>query len=360
MKKKIKIATAIFSVSFSFLFLLIIIISVATASIAASFAMSKKSQKIPSDLPPILTYEIIRESVISYEKYKVPAGITLAQVVLESSGSYPKPDGHFSYLAWEHKNLFGMKGSGSQGSANLQTSEQEKSGKIFQTKAKFAKYKNFAESIDEHGKLLSRPMYLSRVRNIESSASWADGLQGLYATNLDYSAKLKSIMEKYNLYRFDGITLAQLPKVLKEQGELSGDEQNLNDIQSRILSSAKKGRFSDPWHSGYKNYCERFCRHIYEDAGLKYHRSCCAANNRDTLAIKKDKIPVGALIYASNKYKSGVRCSTCGRDAGHVAIYIGGGKVLGSQPKAISSLSDWIKYYGYGGYSFGGNRVKEY
>lgn len=357
MKKKIKITIAVLSTIFSFLFLMVIIITVAVTSIAASFAMSKKSQKVPEDLPPILTYEIIRESIISYEKYKVPTAITLAQVILESSGSYPKPNGHFSYLAWEHKNLFGVKGVGSQGSASLLTSEQEKSGEVFQTKAKFAKYKNFADSIDSHGKLLSRPMYTSRVRNKDSADSWADGLQGLYATNLDYAVKLKSIMKKYNLYRFDGVTLATLPGVLKSAENLQGDEKDLNEIQSRILNSAKK--FSDPYHNGYKNYCERFCRHVYEDAGLKYHRSCCAAHNRDILAMKSNKIPVGALIYASNKYSSGVRCTNCGRDAGHVAIYIGGGKVMGSQPTAITSLKDWIKFYGYGGYSFGGNKVKE-
>lgn len=135
----------------------------------------------------------------------------------------------------------------------------------------------------------------------------------------------------------------------------TGAEKSKNAIQERIVNTALS--FNDPYNNGYKNLCEGWVGTVYRNAGLKYNGACCAAHSRELNAIRKGKIPVGAVIYSSPTYKSGVKCS-CGRDAGHVAIYIGDGKVAGSQLPFIMSLSDFINLCGYGGYSFSGNKVR--
>ena len=116
-------------------------------------------------------------------------------------------------------------------------------------------------------------------------------------------------------------------------------------------------RFLALSNHGYRNLCEGWVCDTYRKAGLHYSASCCASHARERFAIKTGKIPIGAVIYSSKGYKSGVRCS-CGRDAGHVAIYIGDGKVAGSQTPYIMDINDWIALCGYGGYSFNDNNIK--
>ena len=113
---------------------------------------------------------------------------------------------------------------------------------------------------------------------------------------------------------------------------------------------------SNPYNAGYAHKCEKWVCDMYKGAGISSHGSCCASCSRDKQATTKGDIPPGAMIYSSPaKYKSGVHCSACGRNAGHVAIYLGNNKVAGSQPEYIMSLDKWISWFGYGGWGFSGN-----
>ncbi len=347
--KKILFASSIFSTLTIFLLFFAIAISVVIFFIASSGSSSKEVDI--EGLPDKITWEMVEGAVKSYEKDGVPAAVTLAQIILEAGDME-------SNLVKRDHNLFGIKyfGSGKEGVDfnYYKTSEQRSDGSSYSIRAKFKKFKSIQESIIAHGELLASDMYKSRVKDLNSSNSWADGLQGKYATDTQYASKLKSIMKQYDLYRFDGKKLADLKNLASSS--YAGVEIKGNKFQKAILKSVSS--YKDPYHNGYPGLCEAWVYKAYTKAGLSYQGSCCANAGRVKFATTKGKIPVGACIYSGTRYRSRHTCSYCGRNCGHVAIYLGDGKVAGSDPTFIRSLDNWISIYGYGGWSFNVNKVK--
>lgn len=130
-----------------------------------------------------------------------PASVTLAQIVLESSGKYP---GGVSGLAYEAKNLFGIKGVGPAGSYTIATKEVI-GGRTITVNAAFRKYNNYSESIEDHLKLLSGSRYANQFKSAKSVNDYCNGLQKAgYATDPSYANKLINIITMYNLHQYDG------------------------------------------------------------------------------------------------------------------------------------------------------------
>lgn len=221
MKKKIiKIAIS-FILIFSFMG-----IAVVSAVSMIVYAMGNKeggSINIEVELeglPPILTEEMVIGAIQSQDKYKVPASVTLAQIIQESSGNKP---GHLSTLAYECKNLFGMKGTGTAGSKEYKTGEYTSGGNHYYVTAKFRKYNNFIESIDDHGKLLSTSRYKAYTSKAETSDDFARGIHKAgYATDPNYASTLIILMKKYDLYKFDEMSVDGAKDYLDNQGKVSG------------------------------------------------------------------------------------------------------------------------------------------
>ena len=164
---------------------------------------SSGSSETVEGLPKILTQEFIDGAVASQTKYGVPASLTLAQIVQESSGSSP---GNMSELAYKCKNLFGIKGKGTNGSCNYKTSE-ESGGKSFSIHANFRSYNNYSEGIEDHAKLLTSNYYKKCTTGATTSDDWAKAIKKCgYATDVDYAERLISIMKNYNLYQYDTYT----------------------------------------------------------------------------------------------------------------------------------------------------------
>lgn len=148
-----------------------------------------------------LTQEMIQGAVSNQEKYGVPASITLGQIILESSGSY---SGGVSKLAYKAKNLFGMKGAGPAGTYHINTVEQTKDGKEYTTTAGFRKYNSYAESIADHGLLLTGDRYTAKTQNATTVQEYAQALQSAgYATDKQYANKLMSVINSNNLTQYD-------------------------------------------------------------------------------------------------------------------------------------------------------------
>ena len=135
-------------------------------------------------------------AMASQRAYGVPAAVTIAQAIEES-------DWGQSLLASKDHNLFGMKGTGPAGSEALPTQEYE-NGQWITTTAPFRVYHNFAESIDDHGRLLADSGYYGQAMAVRRAPNaFASALTGVYATDPGYGAKLISLMRHYNLYQYD-------------------------------------------------------------------------------------------------------------------------------------------------------------
>lgn len=138
-----------------------------------------------------------------------------------------------------------------------------------------------------------------------------------------------------------------------------GVDDTPTEFSKKIEESVRLFKGKNPYYNGYASLCELWCYDVYRRAGAEYNGSCCAYKH-STLAIKEGEIKRGALIFSGQRpdgtfYENGRResakCKVCGHYAGHVGIYIGGGKVAGSQVPFIYSIDSWIASYGYGGYS---------
>ncbi|MGN6175990.1 MAG: glucosaminidase domain-containing protein, partial [Streptosporangiaceae bacterium] len=135
-------------------------------------------------------------AVAAQRKYGVPASVTIAQAIVESGWGE-------SQLATQDHNLFGIKGTGPAGSHPLPTWEYV-NGQQVTTTSQFRVYRNTAESVDDHGRLLATsPYYRQAMADRRNPDAFAASLTGVYATDPDYGAKLISLMKRYDLYRYD-------------------------------------------------------------------------------------------------------------------------------------------------------------
>lgn len=166
-------------------------------------AVINKQNDAHADRYAPLVKSIISPFVASAQKLQeekgVPASITLGQIILESSGSYNGLSG----LAYKAKNLFGIKGTGTNGSVYWPTIEYVNGKKKVQ-KAKFARYKTFYDSMAAHANLLLTPRYQQYLRNVTSIVDYANGLvKAGYATDPEYATKLLKIIYQYDLWKLD-------------------------------------------------------------------------------------------------------------------------------------------------------------
>ena len=125
------------------------------------------------------------------EEFGIPASITLAQGILESSAGR-------STLAKEGNNHFGIKCHKEwQGETMLR--DDDAPDECFRV------YESPEESFHDHSLFLKRARY-SSLFDLEPTdyASWARGLRACgYATDPNYADRLITIIEKYSLYSYD-------------------------------------------------------------------------------------------------------------------------------------------------------------
>lgn len=214
------------------------IIGAVVASLAAAASGSGDSvsldESLLKGLPKPLTKEMVIGAIQSQDQYGVPAALTLAQIILESSGNKP---GGLSSLAYECNNLFGMKGEGPAGSKTYYTGEQHADGSSYVVAAKFRVYHNVQESIEDHAKLLITPRYKAHTAGKTTSDEWAVAIwKAGYATDTQYPEKLKALMKRYDLYRFDQMTLEEAEHFGEGDGNATGTLQWPLAIKGTITS----------------------------------------------------------------------------------------------------------------------------
>ena len=128
----------------------------------------------------------------SMRKFQIPASITLAQGILESSSGN-------SELTKKSNNHFGIKCHRGWEGESVYHDDDEK-GECFR------KYENPATSFKDHSLFLtSRDRYAKLFKLKEGDyVRWAKGLSDAgYATDRRYPAKLIALIEKYDLHKYD-------------------------------------------------------------------------------------------------------------------------------------------------------------
>ncbi|MGB7785310.1 MAG: glucosaminidase domain-containing protein [Salinimicrobium sp.] len=137
--------------------------------------------------------------------YRIPASITLAQGILESGAG----EGTLTLKANNH---FGIKCHGWQGGSVFHDDDRPQEC--------FRKYNDPKYSFRDHSLFLTeRKRYAGLFDlDIDDYVSWARGLKAAgYATDRKYPDKLISLIERYELYRYDGEVLGKEPIVYNER-----------------------------------------------------------------------------------------------------------------------------------------------
>ena len=128
------------------------------------------------------------------QKYGIPASVTLAQGIVESGNGE-------SRLALAANNHFGVKGTWN-GRYILVDDDKPQE--------KFKKYDDVLQSYEDHSRVLQMPRYKNRTANLapDDSTGWVKAIKaGGYATDPNYVSTITDVIKKYDLGRFDRMTL---------------------------------------------------------------------------------------------------------------------------------------------------------
>ncbi|GAB5565342.1 MAG: glucosaminidase domain-containing protein [Winogradskyella sp.] len=130
-------------------------------------------------------------------KSKIPASITLAQGILESGSGNGR-------LAVEANNHFGIKCHGWKGAKIYHDDDRSQEC--------FRKYRKPESSYEDHSDFLTGRKRYAKLFDLEPDdyKGWAKGLRAAgYATDRKYPQKLISLIERYELYKYDQEVLGQ-------------------------------------------------------------------------------------------------------------------------------------------------------
>lgn len=158
------------------------------------------------------TYSAIAK--VEMLKYKIPASITLAQGILESGSGKGR-------LAVQANNHFGIKCHGWTGQKIYHDDDRSQEC--------FRKYNHADSSFEDHSTFLTSRSRYSKLFQLRQDdyKGWAKGLRAAgYATDRKYPDKLISLIERYQLYRFDEEVLG---------GRVSTQKQETSNKNSHIV-----------------------------------------------------------------------------------------------------------------------------
>ena len=145
-------------------------------------------------------------------QHGIPASITLAQGILESGSGKGR-------LAKEGNNHFGIKCHTSWKGSKI-FHDDDRKGECFR------KYRNSLQSFDDHSEFLVGRKRYAKLFTLSKTdyKNWSKELRKAgYATDRKYPEKLISLIERYQLYRFDQEVLGVEDSVNKKHIVVAGD-----------------------------------------------------------------------------------------------------------------------------------------
>ncbi len=145
-----------------------------------------------------------RMAIESYRKTGMSAAIQTAQAILETGWGQSVP--RDKYTGKKSNNLFGIKGSASNGSVISNTWEVY-NGVTYRIDAEFRAYMDVKESWNDHKVLLQKERYgiFRDVMYNSTMGAWAIRRAG-YATDPQYPIKLMNIIKQNNLMDYDKVS----------------------------------------------------------------------------------------------------------------------------------------------------------
>ena len=303
-------------------------------------------------LPPFVTEDMMEAFFAVQEESGIPVSTGVAQLIAESGFGLYGPGGDngqgLSQLAYEYKNLFGIKYfSGDQyaiGGVDMSTGEQTGNGNTTITAA-FSVYPDYGACIRQRGWMLSREPYASKVapylnqndKNYtkEAARGFVNGIRAAgWATDSAYVEKCIQHMDNYNLYRFDNMTYEEYQK--SGGGDYDG---TVTPLMQSIVDHAAKNQGMYPCTP---DMCAQWVTGIYQAAGaptIPYGNAIDMWNNyKNTGNTSMENIPPGAIVCGSGY-------GTMGSIYGHVGIYLGNGMVANNRGYfSVESLEEWCSW----------------
>lgn len=149
-----------------------------------------------------VTLELVSGAQAIQKSMGIPASVVMAQYFLES-GDRPDKQGGASALAAQYNNYFGIKGTGSAGSVKMPTTEHG-SGGAYTTTSQFAAYETPADGIAAYAKVIANKLISPYLEGAVTVEDYVQGIHASpYATDTSYDDKLWSIINKYDLTKYD-------------------------------------------------------------------------------------------------------------------------------------------------------------
>ena len=208
-------------------------------------------------------------------RYRIPASITLAQGLFESSAGR-------SDLVRQGNNHFGIKCHDWIGPT--QYHDDDARGECFRV------YRDARDSYEDHSKFLARQPRYSRLFQLSQTdyKGWARGLKACgYATNPQYANKLIQIIELYKLFDYD-----KAKRYDRFMASHSGTDQPING--QGLLHPIYL--FNDNYYL-YAREGDTF-KALGKEVGISW-RKLARYNERD----KHDVLKKGDIIYLKKKRK---------------------------------------------------------
>lgn len=245
------------------------------------------------------------------QKYNLYASVMIAQAILESgSGS--------SVLSKApNNNLFGIKGAYKGKSVKMATQEDNGSGSLYTIADNFRRYDTQRQSMKDYAKLLRNgSLYAGAWKeNTDSYKDATAALQGRYATDTSYAAKLNGLIKTYDLTRFDKkldfkITGTKETKDGQTKKLTMGDYANLEALATSVLGTDYV--WGGNTTKGFD--CSGLVQWLYKNAlGINLTRTTYTQQHEGK-KVDFDHLQMGDLLFFQR-----------GSDTYHVAMYLGDG-----------------------------------
>ena len=178
----------------------------------------------------------------------------------------------------------------------MQTKEQDKNGNEYTIYAKFRKYDTWTDSINDRAELLKKSSTYD-VDGITNADEFAKRLEK-WATDIDYSETLIKHMKKYDLYKFDTMTVEEF----KEDSNnimVSGDSELGNAIANSALS--KRGCHYVWGASGPDTFdCSGLVWWACNENGVKFERTTASQLSKMGKSVKYEELQAGDIITKMN------------------------------------------------------------